>query len=408
MIFFFAFQRRSLAPSQVKETTVSGGIVAKRPSTSDECKSNAFKSPLTASSTKKRKCRDTKENEKKALKPRPTNNADHEDLIARLLSKAFKVPIPNYVSDGHGNRCLGLKRSMVRRALHDPFACNALVLFTPPEVQLAKQLKVDKTKIIVHVVVDPVVGNILRPHQREGVRFMYECVTGAKGDFFGCIMADEVNRFRAQLHNSTTHSLIEAYWIFQMGLGKTLQCITLLWTLLRQSPECKPAINKAIIVCPSSLVKNWYNEFGKWLANRVNCFAVENTSKEETTKRLTEYMASQSQRTSSPVLIISYETFRLYSHILNSSEVGLLLCDEGHRLKNCENQTYNALMGLQTRRRVLLSGTPIQNDLTEYYSLVHFVNPGLLGSRNVRCSSNAYFFFLFHFHATFTLHFAGI
>lgn len=94
-------------------------------------------------------------------------------------------------------------------------------------------------------------------------------------------------------------------------------------------------------------------------------------------------MANQSMRHGTPVLIISYETFRLYSHILNNSEVGAVLCDEGHRLKNCENLTYQALMGLKTKRRVLLSGTPIQNDLTEYYSLLHFVNPGMLGSTSV-------------------------
>lgn len=115
----------------------------------------------------------------------------------------------------------------------------------------------------------------------------------------------------------------------------------------------------------------------------MNAFAVENASKEETMRALEQFMASQSQRTSSPVLIISYESFRNYSNILTESEVGLLLCDEGHRLKNCENQTYSALMGLKTKRRVLLSGTPIQNDLTEYYSLIHFVNPGMLGTRNV-------------------------
>lgn len=168
----------------------------------------------------------------------------------------------------------------------------------------------------------------------------------------------------------------------EMGLGKTLQCITLVWTLLRQSPDCKPTIIKAIIVCPSSLVKNWYNEFGKWLANRVNALAIVNESKEKTTEQLKTFMANQNARCGAPVLIISYETFRLYSHILNSSEIGLVLCDEGHRLKNCENQTYTALMGLQTNRRVLLSGTPIQNDLTEYYSLLHFVNPGMLGTTN--------------------------
>ncbi|VDK46233.1 unnamed protein product [Gongylonema pulchrum] len=61
---------------------------------------------------------------------------------------------------------------------------------------------------------------------------MYDCVTGARiPDAHGCIMADE------------------------MGLGKTLQCITLMWTILRQGPDAQPTISKAIIVCPSSLVK---------------------------------------------------------------------------------------------------------------------------------------------------------
>lgn len=52
---------------------------------------------------------------------------------------------------------------------------------------------------------------------------------------------------------------------------------------------------------------------------------------------------------------------------------------KGHRLKNSENQTYQALNSLNTPRRVLISGTPIQNDLLEYFSLVHFVNSGILG-----------------------------
>lgn len=66
----------------------------------------------------------------------------------------------------------------------------------------------------------------------QGVQFMYECVTGQRiENAYGCIMADE------------------------MGLGKTLQCITLLWTLIRQGPDCKPIVDKVIIVCPSSLVK---------------------------------------------------------------------------------------------------------------------------------------------------------
>jgi DNA repair and recombination RAD54-like protein len=50
----------------------------------------------------------------------------------------------------------------------------------------------------------------------------------------------------------------------EMGLGKTLQCIALMWTLLKQSPHPgKPTIEKCIIACPSSLVKNWANELGE-------------------------------------------------------------------------------------------------------------------------------------------------
>ena len=60
---------------------------------------------------------------------------------------------------------------------------------------------------------------------------------------YGCIMADE------------------------MGLGKTLQCITLMWTLLKQSPRGagKGTIEKCIIACPASLVKNWANELSEFI-----------------------------------------------------------------------------------------------------------------------------------------------
>ena len=82
------------------------------------------------------------------------------------------------------------------------------------------------------------------------------------------------------------------------------------------------------------------------------------------------------------VLILSYETFRIHEKLFHRGQhqCDLLICDEAHRLKNKDTKTAVALSALQTRRRVLLSGTPIQNDLDEFYSMVHFANPGLLGS----------------------------
>ena len=86
------------------------------------------------------------------------------------------------------------------------------------------------------------------------------------------------------------------------------------------------------------------------------------------------------RRVVTPVLIISYETFRLHAEVLCKAPIGIVFCDEGHRLKNSENQTDAALNKLQTQRRILLSGTPIQNDLLEYFSLIQFVNGSILGT----------------------------
>jgi DNA repair and recombination RAD54-like protein len=80
------------------------------------------------------------------------------------------------------------------------------------------------------------------------------------------------------------------------------------------------------------------------------------------------------------VLIISYDTLRTNIGVFESARIGLLLCDEGHKLKNAASLTYQALNSLKTDRRIVLTGTPVQNDLVEYFSLINFANPGLLGT----------------------------
>lgn len=83
------------------------------------------------------------------------------------------------------------------------------------------------------------------------------------------------------------------------------------------------------------------------------------------------------------VLICSYETLRTHVGRLTKYNdcCDLLVCDEAHRLKNRENQTSMALNSLPVRRRVLLTGTPMQNDLEEFYAMVDFTNPGILGTQ---------------------------
>ncbi|EGF78881.1 hypothetical protein BATDEDRAFT_12619, partial [Batrachochytrium dendrobatidis JAM81] len=283
------------------------------------------------------------------------------------LAKSTK----NFGSGVRSGTTLGVRRktNILSGPLHDPTEPDAVILYEP-KVILSEAAKLEALKSTaiggkgpvgeVHVVVDPLLGRVLRPHQIEGVQFLYNCTTGEQvAGAFGCIMADE------------------------MGLGKTLQCIALLWTLLRQSPiPGKPWIEKAIIACPSSLVKNWANELKKWLGeNRVRPYSCDNKgTKEQTTKDIEQFVAAKGRGVVNPVLIVSYETLRIYTPILVKTEIGLLLCDEGHRLKNGDSLTYTSLNQLKAKRRVILSGTPIQNDLTEYFSLLSFAIPDVLGS----------------------------
>ena len=81
-------------------------------------------------------------------------------------------------------------------------------------------------------------------------------------------------------------------------------------------------------------------------------------------------------------MIVSYETLRNLQELLGNTEIGLLLCDEGHRLKNTDSLTFQSLDLLKVKRRVILSGTPIQNDLSEYFAVISFAIPDVLGNRN--------------------------
>jgi DNA repair and recombination protein RAD54 and RAD54-like protein len=180
-----------------------------------------------------------------------------------------------------------------------------------------------------------------------------------------------------------THSLTPSRSFFHtdMGLGKTLQSVALIYTLLKTgitsngAPTCK----RVIVICPCSLVKNWANEFVKWLGpNAVKVLALADGDRKSVEKDIDSFVKTKIHN----ILVASYECVR--THVKRFTKFkdccDLLVCDEAHRLKNSENQTSRALNSLPVKRRVLLTGTPMQNDLTEFYAMVDFTNPGILGS----------------------------
>ncbi|KAK3871160.1 hypothetical protein Pcinc_023686 [Petrolisthes cinctipes] len=229
--------------------------------------------------------------------------------------------------------------------LFDPARPDALVMPRPPSQHQWQ----NSNSVVVDVVVDPHVSGHLRPHQQEGVVFLYECVMGYRThDTNGAILADE------------------------MGLGKTLQCVALVWTLLKQDPyHQRPVVRRVLVVTPSSLTVNWGKEFTKWLGrSRLQVYIVDQNNKAE----------NFGKQTISPVMVISYEMFIRCAQAIKELKFDLMICDEGHRLKNANIKTASLLGSIGCKRRVLLTGTPLQNDIQELYALVEFVNPGVLGS----------------------------
>ncbi|XP_063965132.1 DNA repair and recombination protein RAD54B-like [Lytechinus pictus] len=277
------------------------------------------------------------------------------NVSASVTVHPSKVPKPskpfaNPQKTGNGSSAalqIKIAQPRVSKPLYDPTHPDALVMPRPPSSHQWQNNQ--RNESVIDVVVDPHLASKLRPHQRQGVLFLYECIMGLRqyqGN--GAILADE------------------------MGLGKTLQCITLIWTLFKQGPYGgKPIIKRVLIVTPGSLVKNWCREFRKWLGSeRISVFPVSSEKKVEEFKKSPLF----------PVMVISYEMMVRYADDIRGITFDLVVCDEGHRLKNSTIKTASLLSSLAVRRRILLTGTPIQNDLQEFYSIVEFCNPGVLGT----------------------------
>ena len=83
-------------------------------------------------------------------------------------------------------------------------------------------------------------------------------------------------------------------------------------------------------------------------------------------------------------MVISYEMLLRNLEAIRGITFDLLICDEAHRLKNSSTKTASAMMSLSARRRIALTGTPIQNDLQEFFAIVELCNPGVLGTSSVK------------------------
>jgi superfamily II DNA or RNA helicase len=177
---------------------------------------------------------------------------------------------------------------------------------------------------------------VLRPYQDQGLswlRFIHEIASGG-------VLADD------------------------MGLGKTVQAIALLLSL-KQEKKAKPL--RALIVAPTSVVTNWVREierFGPSLTTALWHGAGRKEQKDDLEN--------------TNVIITSYALLRRDIELLKKLRLDYAILDEAQAIKNPMSATAQAAKELNAERRLALTGTPIENRLSEIWSIFEFVSPGLL------------------------------
>jgi superfamily II DNA or RNA helicase len=181
------------------------------------------------------------------------------------------------------------------------------------------------------------VNATLRPYQKQGFNWLWFLYSyGLNG-----ILADD------------------------MGLGKTLQALVTLQHA-RDVDGPKPSL----IVCPTSVVFNWRNEIVKFTPE-LKCMELTGTDRFSRYKKLNDY----------DIILTSYSIMRRDVNALKGYPFRYVILDESQNIKNIESQTAAAAKQLVAEHRLALSGTPIENRLSELWSVFDFLMPGFLGEK---------------------------
>jgi hypothetical protein len=158
----------------------------------------------------------------------------------------------------------------------------------------------------------------------------------------------------------------------EMGLGKTIMTISVLAYL-----ACERGIwGPHLIVVPTSLLLNWEIELKRWCPS-FKVLTYYGTPKERKAKR-----QGWSKPNSFHVCISSYKMVVQDQKMFRRKKWKYLILDEAHNIKNFQSQRWQVLLNFRTKRRLLLTGTPLQNNLMELWSLLHFLMPHIFTSHS--------------------------
>lgn len=260
--------------------------------------------------------------------PSPGHSWVADDAVLRPIS--HDVPeIFLTLMDGEDPRDLSYAKAISLLSLHSPLPIFATERFWQAGKDAADTLPED---------IDiPGLNAHLFPYQARGVRWMHLTVSRSGG----LILAD------------------------QMGLGKTLQIISL---LLLDPPD---VTSPALVICPTSLIANWVSELGKF-APSLSVHVHRGPHRTGVFRGL--------QRAN--VVVTTYDTMVNDIAIFSAFEWSWVICDEAQAIKNPDSNRRQEIGTIPRRKAIPMTGTPVENSLLDLWSLVDFCVPGLLGTRS--------------------------
>ncbi|KAM0788448.1 hypothetical protein ACM66B_001582 [Microbotryomycetes sp. NB124-2] len=179
-------------------------------------------------------------------------------------------------------------------------------------------------------------GGVMKEYQLTGLSFMAYMFENNQN----CILADE------------------------MGLGKTLQTLSLI-AYVQQEHGLK---GPHLLVCPLSVLGSWIGEITRWLPS-FNVLRFHGPQTERARLKL------ELNKTQPDLVVTTYESYTAEAAWFKHRRWSLCVLDEGHRIKNHESMAAQALQGIGAHMRLILSGTPLQNNLIELWSMLHFLMP---------------------------------
>lgn len=164
----------------------------------------------------------------------------------------------------------------------------------------------------------------------------------------------------------------------EMGLGKTLQTLSLFQYLeeqVVQDTDTGSELRPYLVICPLSVLGSWINEAKKWTPG-LNVFQFHGSIAERA--QLKKMATGQSSTASFKLVVTTYETFASEHNWFKSAFVWrYVVLDEGHKIKNHASNVSATLQSLKAEHRLILTGTPLQNNMLEMWALLHWLYPSV-------------------------------